>query len=133
MKKILTKIICSVPRQFSPGLKLCFGFILIAMLQASVTAQTPAVKISGKIITAAGQPLEGVTVGEKNAINMTTTDVNGSFTLVVPGDAVLVITYVGFKKQEVSVAGKTQLLIELEVAFEGLPAELKTVFKPLDH
>ncbi len=45
---------------------------------------------------------------------MTTTNVNGDFALVVPDNAVLVITYIGFQKQEIPVAGKTQLLIRLD-------------------
>ncbi len=114
MKKDLTQIIRSLPNYFLRGLKLCFCFILIAMMQVSVSAQTTK-KIEGKITSGAGEPLPGVTVGEKNTTNMTTTDVNGSFALVVPDNAVLVLTYVGFKKQEVSVAGKTELIITLEV------------------
>jgi TonB-linked SusC/RagA family outer membrane protein len=114
MKKIITNIIRSVRREFSPGLKLCFGLILIAMMQVTATAQTSTIRVSGKISSATGEPLQGVTVGEKNATNMTTTDVNGNFALVVPGNAVLVITYVGFKRQEVQLAGKTQFLITLE-------------------
>ena len=34
--------------------------------------------------------------------------------MVVPGNAVLVISYVGFRKQEISIAGKSQLDIKLE-------------------
>jgi TonB-dependent starch-binding outer membrane protein SusC len=99
--------------QFSPGLKSCC-FLLLVMLQFSVTAQTTGIKVSGKIAATSGESLQGVTVAEKNTTNMTLTDVNGSFTLVVPGNAVLVITYVGFKKQEISIAGQSQLSITLE-------------------
>ena len=88
--------------------------MLMMMVHGSATAQTTNVKISGKITSVAGEPLQGVTVGEKNTNNITATDVNGDFALVVPNNAVLVITNVGFKKQEVSVAGKTQLNITLE-------------------
>lgn len=114
MKTNFTNLSRYILRHYLPGLKFSFCFILIAMMQFSVTAQTPDIKISGKITAASGEPLQGVSVGVKNTARMTTTDVNGDFTLVVPNNAVLVISYVGFKNQEVSVAGKTQLLITLE-------------------
>ncbi len=113
MKENLMGINRFISRKFSPGLKLCFCFLLIVLTQVSVSAQTTK-KIAGKIASAAGEPLPGVTVGEKNTTNMTTTDATGSFALVAPDNAVLVITYVGFKKQEVSISGKTELLITLE-------------------
>ena len=114
MKTNFTNLSRYILKHYLPGLKFSFCFILIAMMQFSVSAQTPDIKISGKITAASGEPLQGVSVGVKNTSRMTTTDVNGDFTLVVPNNAVLVISYVGFKNQEVSVAGKTQLLITLE-------------------
>lgn len=114
MKKNLTNIIRSGSRQFSRGLTYCLCFIFIAILHVSATAQTPDTKISGKITSGSGEPLQGVSIGVKNTTNMTTTDVNGDFTLLVPANAVLVISYVGFQKQEIPVAGKTQLAITLE-------------------
>jgi TonB-linked SusC/RagA family outer membrane protein len=120
MKKNLTHIINSAPRNFSRGLKSFFCLVLIVLMQFPVTAQTQDIKISGKITSATGEPLPGVTIGVKNTTTMTTTDVNGSFTLVVPSDAVLVITYVGFKKQEVAVAGKTQLAITMDAEVNTL-------------
>ncbi|MEO5563773.1 MAG: TonB-dependent receptor, partial [Chitinophagaceae bacterium] len=39
---------------------------------------------------------------------------SGDFSLVVPGNATLVITHISFQKQEVAVAGKSELLIKLD-------------------
>lgn len=115
MKKNCTNPIRFISQQFSRGLKLCLCFILSVVMQVSVSAQTTT-KVSGKITSATGDPLVGVTVGEKNTTNMTTTNVTGDFALVVPDNAVLVITYIGFQKQEVPVSGKTQLLIKLDAS-----------------
>jgi len=101
-------------RPYLPDLSLCFCFIFFAMMQISVSAQSTSIKISGKITSVPGEPLQGVTVAEKNTSNSTTTDVNGSFAMTVQDNAVLVLTYVGFKTQEVPVAGKTQLSISME-------------------
>ncbi|MEP7108794.1 MAG: TonB-dependent receptor [Ferruginibacter sp.] len=118
MKKDLTKIICYIPTLFRPVLKLSSCFIVFAMLQLSVTAQPDArdIVVSGKVNSAQGEPLGGVTIRVKNATKATTTDINGSFTMAVPGNAILDISYVGFKNQELPVSGRTELAIILEVA-----------------
>jgi hypothetical protein len=86
MKKILTNIIGYIHRQLWPGLKLAFCFISFALLQVSVTAQPTAkdIKISGKVNSAVGEPVIGVTVRVKNSAIATTTDANGHFTLTAP-------------------------------------------------
>jgi TonB-dependent starch-binding outer membrane protein SusC len=114
MKKNLTNTIRSIFQHSSQGLKTCFFFMLIVALQGPVSAQSTTVKISGKIMAGSGDPLQGVTIAEKNTSNMTTTNVTGDFSFVVQNNAVLVITHIGFQKQEVSIAGKTQLLIKLD-------------------
>ena len=114
MKENLTKIIYSLHKQIYRSLRLCFCCILIGTMHGTLTAQTASTKVSGKITSGAGEPLQGVTVAEKNTSNATVTDVNGIFALVVPGNAVLVITYVGFKKLEVSVGNQSQFDIKLD-------------------
>jgi TonB-linked SusC/RagA family outer membrane protein len=126
MKKDLMNSIRSIPQRFSPGLKLCICFILIVIVQGSVTAQTSTTRVSGKITTGSGEPLQGVTVTEKNTTHATVTDLKGDFALTVADNAVLVITYIGFKMQEVSIAGKTQLLITME-AIENTLADVVVV------
>src|SRR5690606_382423 len=61
-------------------------------------------------------PLPGVNVIEKGTSNGTTTDFDGNFNLQLSSsDAVLEITYVGFKPQEVNLDGRSTLQIVLEV------------------
>ena len=71
-------------------------------------------RITGKITSAAGEPLVGVSVNLKGSTLGTQTDVNGSFSLTVPDNAVLVISYVGYDTQEVSVGSQTELTIALQ-------------------
>ena len=115
MKKNLTNIICSIRKYFSPGLKLTLCYIIMAMIQVSVTAQDNAAgkQISGKVVSASGEPLSGATVGVKNTTNQTTTDAEGNFTLSVADNAILEITYVGFIKQEIAASGRTNFQITL--------------------
>lgn len=97
------------------GVKLTCCFLVLMAMQFPAAAQTAAnTKISGKISSAQGEPLAGVTVAVKNSSVATTTDANGDFTLTAPADGVLEISYVGFKKQEIPVAGRTVFTISLE-------------------
>ena len=117
MKKHLTNIIRSIPQYFSPVFKFALCSIAFVMLQVSATAQDPApaadVKISGKVTSASGEALQGVTVGVKNTSKKTTTNADGNFTLSVADNAVLEISYVGYKMQELAVAGKTRFQITM--------------------
>ena len=115
MKQNLTKIIRSVLKQFWPGFKLSCCLIAFGLLSVSVSAQTDVkeITVKGKVTSAQGEPLNAVSIRVKNTTLATTTDVNGSFTLTVPSNAVLQISYVGFNSQDFPVAGKTQIDITL--------------------
>lgn len=69
-------------------------------------------KVFGKVNDALG-PVIGASVMEKGTGNGTITDVNGNFSLNVKPGAILVVSYVGYKPQEVK-AGKAPLTITLE-------------------
>lgn len=71
-------------------------------------------KITGTITDDKGNALVGVTVQVKNASTGTATDAQGRFSLDVPDNATLVISYVGYESQEVSTEGKTALQIILK-------------------
>ena len=85
---------------------------LLCLLPVWALAQTKTVK--GVVKDAAGQTVIGASVLQKGTTNGTITDFEGSFTLEVPSDAVLTISFVGYKSQEISVAGKTSLEVTLE-------------------
>ncbi|WP_090099922.1 SusC/RagA family TonB-linked outer membrane protein [Chitinophaga sp. CF118] len=85
---------------------------LIVIMPAGVRLN--AVKITGKVLDQTGETLIGASVKIKGTSEGVTTDENGAFTISVPDDAVLVISYVGFKTQEIPVAGKTTLNITLQ-------------------
>jgi TonB-linked SusC/RagA family outer membrane protein len=73
------------------------------------------VKVKGKISSAAGQPLEGVSVVVKGTSIGTTTNASGEFSLNIPDSrSVLVISYIGYKVREVAVGSTTSFNIQLE-------------------
>lgn len=67
------------------------------------------ITVKGKIVDEAGLPLPGASVLEKGKTNGTISDLNGNFTLTVPENATLVISFIGYKSLEVSTAGKTDI------------------------
>lgn len=69
--------------------------------------------ISGKVIDSNNESLIGVNVIEKGTTNGTVTDIDGNFSVNVPSNATLLISYVGYISQEISVEGKTSIDIVL--------------------
>ncbi len=75
------------------------------------------ITVTGKVVDALGNPLNGVSVTVKNNSGGTSTDTNGDFSLSVPnGNAVLVFSYVGFAPREIAVKGKTVINVTLTAA-----------------
>jgi len=65
------------------------------------------IRVSGRVTTASGDPLAGVSISVKGTRAGTTTDGLGNYAITVPDNAVLVFTYVGYDAQEVAVTGPT--------------------------
>lgn len=83
--------------------------------------QLPSKEIIGIVNdSATGQFLAGVTIQVKGTMTGTVTDANGHFSLEVPDNAVLVVSYLGYAAKEVSVNGRTSLHISLGNASTGL-------------
>lgn len=68
--------------------------------------------VTGKVSDASG-PLPGVSVIIKGTETGTSTDANGSFSISAPANATLVISFIGYQKQEVKVGDRTSLDIRL--------------------
>ncbi|MEQ9289689.1 MAG: TonB-dependent receptor [Cyclobacteriaceae bacterium] len=63
--------------------------------------------ITGKITDENGEGLPGASVVVKGTTNGTTTNLEGNFRLTAPEEAILTVSYVGYKTQEVSLAGRS--------------------------
>ncbi len=71
--------------------------------------------VKGTVTDSAGQHLPGVSIVIKGTTIGTVTDVEGNFALEnVPGDAILVFSFVGMKVQEVQVANQSTFDIVME-------------------
>ena len=78
--------------------------------------------VRGMVTDAAGEPLIGATVMIKGTTTGTTTDVDGSFELNIPGQStVLQVSYTGFQQQEVTVtAANSRVTIALQESVSEL-------------
>jgi TonB-linked SusC/RagA family outer membrane protein len=90
-------------------------FLLCVVFVGSSALWAQNVQVSGVVTDAAdGQPLPGVSVVVKGERTSASTDVNGRYTISVPGDATLAFSYVGMKTQEHAVAGRSAINVALE-------------------
>ena len=91
-----------------------FSFLIVESYAQNKT-------ISGTVTDFTGEPVIGASVLVNGTTNGTITDLNGKFSLSnVPTKGTITITYIGYKKQEVSVAGNTNFKITLQEDTETL-------------
>ena len=100
--------------------KLLSVLFLLSFNLAAVYAQN--IQIKGTVVSGTdNEPLPGVNVVVKgNTSTGTITDFNGTFTLSAPADAILSISYIGFKSQEIAVKGHKDIKIVLQEDSETL-------------
>lgn len=70
-------------------------------------------EVAGVVTDENGVPLAGATVVEKGTANGTTTDFDGNFSIDVGNDAVLEVSYLGYRPREVAVDGRTRITVQL--------------------
>lgn len=91
------------------------SLLLWAVLTFSVMLQAQNIAVQGIVKDVMGEPLPGVNIMEKGTTNGVISDLDGKFTLSVSGtNSVLVVSFVGYASQEVSVKGKRSLSITLK-------------------
>ena len=86
--------------------------MLMLLMPLSLIAQDITVK--GVVKDATGETVIGATVMQKGTSNGAVTDIDGNFTLKVPSNATLTISYVGYATQDIAVNGKTEFSIVLK-------------------
>lgn len=78
------------------------------------------VHISGIVKDNEGKPLAGVTVNVKGTSKVAISDNKGGYSIMAEDNQVLVFSYIGFKKTEVPINGRTTVNISLEEDFSRL-------------
>lgn len=85
---------------------LCLQVVLLAQSNVTIKGTVKDQQTNEAII--------GCSITLKNASVGTITDVDGSYSISVPSDAILVFTYIGYTTQEVAVGGRNVLDITLQ-------------------
>lgn len=109
------------------ALLLCSGFISTRPLavmadssEVSLSAVQQKQNVSGVVKDAAGEPIIGASILEKGTTNGIITDFDGKFSLSVNPGAVLQISYMGYKTQEVKVVPGKELNVVMREDTEML-------------
>jgi tonB-linked outer membrane protein, susC/ragA family len=86
-----------------------------AASSAAVAAmEQSAIKVSGTVTDENGEPLIGASVFVKGTTDGVITDMDGKFTLNMPADAILTVSYIGYLQQEVVVGNRNSITVTLQ-------------------
>ena len=88
--------------------------MMLLALTASVVSSAQNL-ISGTVIDESGEPMMGAALAEKgNERNGTITDMDGKFTINVPNGSTLVVSYIGYARQEVAARNNMTVVMQEE-------------------
>src|SRR5215218_1219610 len=91
------------------------------LLLSSVVFSQNNFTVNGKVTDEANKPLTGVTVQVKGTTTITTTAADGSFQITVPSQtSALVLSYVGYEQQEISVGNRREISLSLKSAANSM-------------
>ncbi|WP_202986214.1 SusC/RagA family TonB-linked outer membrane protein [Flavobacterium pokkalii] len=90
------------------------------LLNENLSSKTLQSMISGKVVDENGMPLPGASILEKGTTNATSTDFDGNFKFKVSNNAVIVVSYIGYKPSEIFVKDQTTFTIKLLPDVSGL-------------
>ncbi|WP_374048098.1 TonB-dependent receptor [uncultured Parabacteroides sp.] len=87
--------------------------IVISQKGATVSVSQQKKKVTGVVKDKTGEPVIGANVIERGTTNGTVTDLDGRFTLEVPQNAVLQVSYIGYMEQEIPVNNRNDIPVSL--------------------
>ena len=82
--------------------------------------QPEMITVKGIVTDEKGNPMPGATVIVQGTTRGVTTDMDGKYTLIINPNGVLVVTFVGYKDEQVLVKGKTTVNVQLTPTSENL-------------
>ena len=89
--------------------------LLLALMAICSTVTFAQGKVTGRVVDTQGEAIIGASVMVKGTSAGTVTDLDGNFTIQgAAQNATLVISYVGYRTQNIALAGKSQVNVTLE-------------------
>src|SRR5690554_1000828 len=101
-------------------------YLLLAVLMLSCTFTVSAKEnqqrtVTGVVVDNQSEPLPGVTILIEGTSQGTITDIDGQYSIMVPGDdAVLVFSFMGYVAQEITVGNRRAIDVVLQEAITEL-------------
>ncbi|MDR1171265.1 MAG: TonB-dependent receptor [Bacteroidales bacterium] len=97
---------------------LCFSEI---QAETSLNIQSPEKTVSGAVTDESGSPIAGVVVSAKGTRIVTSTDINGAFSLNIPAETgTLQFSFLGMKTKELPVGNESQFNVVMEYDAVGI-------------
>ena len=116
LKSVLTDILSKRNLQY----QVSGNKILITVSSVQTPKSTGKKEVSGVVVDERGEPVIGVNISEKGTTNGTITDMDGRFSFKVGNNSSLLVSYIGYDGQEISVRGKNQFNITLKENSQAL-------------
>jgi TonB-linked SusC/RagA family outer membrane protein len=93
---------------------------LLLVIICTISAKAQSHTLNGIVTDESGRPLTGVSVQIKGTNEGTLTDGSGKFSLAVPQNATLSVSFVGYVTQDIQVGSKKEITLQLKVNAAGL-------------
>ena len=93
---------------------------LLLVIICTISAKAQSHTLSGIVTDESGRPLTGVSVQIKGKNEGTLTDGSGKFSLAVPQNATLSVSFIGYVTQDIQVGSKKEIALQLKVNAAGL-------------
>lgn len=108
----------------------CLALLLVFLLSSQkeslasgldyIQEQADLITVTGTVTDQDGEPLPGVTVAIKGTLDGTITDINGTYAISAPSDAILEFRYLGFTTREMPIGGQQSIDITMELDVASL-------------
>ena len=87
---------------------------LLVALGTCISSLAQQLQVTGTVKDQAGQPVAGATILVQGSTAGTTSNGAGSYTIAVPANDTLLVSFIGYRPQQIAVGGKTRLDIVLK-------------------
>lgn len=88
-------------------------FVLCALL-TPFSAFAQSIQLKGTVVDNAGEPIIGASVIEKGTTNGLITDYDGNFSITVSPQGTIVVSYMGYKTEEIAINNRTNIKVILK-------------------
>lgn len=99
-------------KSLSKGIAIRLMLFMAFLIPLGAFAQS--IQLRGTVTDTTGEPIIGASVVEKGTTNGLITDLDGKFTLTIHPNATIIVSYVGYKTQDVVTKGEKEIRVMLQ-------------------